>query len=107
MVGCVSVDAAGLLSLSNGCPSLKVVDMSRCDGITFAGLCSLIKGHPKLLQLNACHCMVTLTSAVLDALKTLKFLNVVRVDGARVCHSTFKTISTNRYLEGLAVLEHM
>jgi len=39
----------------------------------------------------------TLTSAVLDALKTLKFLNVVRVDGARVCHSTFKTISTNRW----------
>lgn len=97
MVGCVSVDDAGLLSLSNGCPSLKVVDMSRCDGITSAGLCSLIKGHPDLLQLNASHSMVALTFALLDALKNLKFLNVFRVDGARVCQSTFHTISTNRW----------
>ncbi|KAJ8443509.1 hypothetical protein Cgig2_016992 [Carnegiea gigantea] len=97
MVGCVSVDDAGLLSLSNGCPSLKEVDMSRCDGITSAGLCSLIKGHPDLLQLNASHCMVALTFALLDALKNLKFLNVFRVDGARVCHSTFQTINTNRW----------
>lgn len=95
MVGCASVDDDGLLSLSYGCPSLKVVDMSRCDGITSAGLCSLIKGHPGLLQLNASHCMVALTSGLLDALKDLKYLNVFRVDGARVLHSTSQTFSTN------------
>ncbi|XP_021742934.1 F-box/LRR-repeat protein 3-like [Chenopodium quinoa] len=95
MVGCGLVDDYGLHSLGNGCPSLKVVDMSRCDGITSAGLCSVAKGHRRLQQLNASHCMVDLTSDLLCALKNLKCLTVFKADGTRVSKATILSITKN------------
>ncbi|XP_057550742.1 F-box/LRR-repeat protein 3 isoform X3 [Amaranthus tricolor] len=95
MVGCGLVDDTGLYSIAKGCPSLKVVDMSRCDGITSAGLCSVIKGHHRLQELNASHCKVDLTSDVLSALKRLKSLKVFKADGTRVSQATIETITKN------------
>ncbi|KAL9233332.1 hypothetical protein vseg_008350 [Gypsophila vaccaria] len=94
IVGCTLVDDVGLHLLGNGCPSLKVLDVSRCDLITSVGLCSVVRGHPDLLQLNISHCMVDFTSDLLHALKGLKHLNVFRADGARVSHATFQVLST-------------
>ncbi|KAL8130510.1 hypothetical protein V2J09_019665 [Rumex salicifolius] len=93
MVGCSTVDDAGLRFLGNGCPLLKVLSVSRCDGITSAGLCAVAEGHVGLLKLNACHSMVDLSSKFLNCLKNLRSLTTLKVDGARVSHSIFETIS--------------
>ncbi|GAB4855612.1 hypothetical protein Ancab_024233 [Ancistrocladus abbreviatus] len=94
MVGCSWVDDAGLRFLGNGCPLLKVIDVSRCDGISSAGLCSVIKGHPSIVHLDTSHCTIELSSALLHGLKELKCLNILILDGARVCESTLQSLST-------------
>ncbi|GAB2218690.1 hypothetical protein Drorol1_Dr00001917 [Drosera rotundifolia] len=94
MVSCPLVDDVGLSFLGSGCPLLKVIDISRCDGISATGICSVVKGHPNLVQLNASHCMVELSSALLQLLKDSKNLNTLIVDGARVLQSTLHTIGS-------------
>ncbi|XP_024980317.1 F-box/LRR-repeat protein 3 isoform X2 [Cynara cardunculus var. scolymus] len=53
MVGCGLVDDGGLHFLGNGCPSLQVLDITRCEHVSSSGLISVIRGCKGLQNLNA------------------------------------------------------
>lgn len=95
MAGCGLVDDNALRFLGHGCPSLQVLDVSRCDKVSSFGLVSVIRGHIGLRQLDAGYCFLELSTTLLHRLKELKNLNRIRIDGARVSDSTFQIIGTN------------
>ncbi|KAI7733479.1 hypothetical protein M8C21_033719, partial [Ambrosia artemisiifolia] len=95
MVGCGLVSDDGLRFLGNGCPSLQVLDVSRCEHVSSAGLISVTRGCIGLRKLNAGYHFLELSSTVFQNLKDLKHLKTIRVDGARVNDSFFQIISSN------------
>ncbi|RVW60390.1 putative pectinesterase/pectinesterase inhibitor 22 [Vitis vinifera] len=95
MSGCSLVGDLGLHFLGNGCPSLLVIDVSRCDGVSSSGLISLIRGHSDLQQLNAGYSFPELSKMFFRQLKDMKDLNSIKVDGARVSDFSFQIISAN------------
>ncbi|XP_022969433.1 F-box/LRR-repeat protein 3 isoform X1 [Cucurbita maxima] len=104
MVGCLSVDDVGLQYLEHGCPSLKELDISRCDGITPYGLTSVIRGHDGLEQLDASYCFSELCADSLFWLKNLKCLKAIRLDGTQLSSAFFNVISVHsKYLVELGL----
>ncbi|KAI4301744.1 hypothetical protein L6164_034991 [Bauhinia variegata] len=95
MVGCTLVDDVGLRLLDKGCPQLKAIDVSRCDCISSSGLTSLIRGHSGLVQIDAGYCLSELSAPLVECLKNLKNLSMIRIDGVRVSDLTLQTIGTN------------
>ncbi|KAL3750077.1 hypothetical protein ACJRO7_011112 [Eucalyptus globulus] len=93
LVGCSLIDDTGLQFLGGGCPLLRVIDMSRCNGISSCGLVSVAKGHEGLVQLNASYSLTECSSILLRRFKDLKNLNAIKIDGARVSDSAFKALS--------------
>ncbi|XP_030474503.2 F-box/LRR-repeat protein 3 [Syzygium oleosum] len=93
LVGCSLIDNTGLQFLGNGCPLLRVIDMSRCNGISSSGLVSVVKGHENLVQLNASYSLTECSSSLLHCFKDLKNLKAIKIDGARVSDSAFKALS--------------
>ncbi|KAF8392668.1 hypothetical protein HHK36_023017 [Tetracentron sinense] len=95
MVGCSFVDDDGLQFLRTGNPSLKSIDVSRCDSVGSSGLISVISEHKGLLQISAGYCFPELGTPILRRLKDLKVLNSIRIDGARVSDLGIQIISVN------------
>ncbi|KAI3774414.1 hypothetical protein L1987_48969 [Smallanthus sonchifolius] len=95
MVGCGLVGDEGLHFLGNGCPSLQVLDVSRCEHVSSAGLISITRGCKGLQKLNAGYYFLELSTTVFQNFKDLKHLKTIRVDGARVNDSFFQIISNN------------
>ncbi|KAE9448192.1 hypothetical protein C3L33_19910, partial [Rhododendron williamsianum] len=79
MAGCGLVDDNALRFLGHGCPSLQVLDVSRCDKVSSFGLVSVIRGHIGLRQLDA---GVTDKGLVelLSACPNMKILNLTCCD---------------------------
>ncbi|KAJ1417153.1 Leucine-rich repeat [Sesbania bispinosa] len=95
MVGCDLVDDAGLRFLEKGCPQLKAVDVSRCNCVSSSGLISIISGHDDLEQIGAGYCLSELSAPLVDCLKNLKQLSIIRIDGVRVSDFILQTIGIN------------
>ncbi|XP_021283032.1 F-box/LRR-repeat protein 3, partial [Herrania umbratica] len=95
LVACPLIDDAGLQFIGHGCPLLKVIEVSRCEGVSSSGLISVITGHSNLLELNAGYCLSELSTTLLHWIKNLKHLEMIRIDGARISESSFPVISTN------------
>ncbi|KVH93520.1 F-box/LRR-repeat protein 3 isoform X4 [Cynara cardunculus var. scolymus] len=95
MVGCGLVDDGGLHFLGNGCPSLQVLDITRCEHVSSSGLISVIRGCKGLQNLNAGYYFLELSPDVFHNLKDLKYLKTIKVNGARVADSFFQIISAN------------
>ncbi|CAL0302311.1 unnamed protein product [Lupinus luteus] len=95
MVGCSLVDDAGLRFLEKGCPLLKAIDVSRCDYVSSSGLISIINGHGGLQQIDAGYCFSELSAPLVECLKNLKQLSILRMNGVRVSDFILLTIGTN------------
>ncbi|KAJ0743756.1 putative leucine-rich repeat domain superfamily [Helianthus annuus] len=86
MVGCGLVSDEGLNFIGNGCPSLQVLDVSRCEHVSSAGLVSVTRGCIGLQKLNAGYYFLELSTTVFQNFKDLKYLKTIRVDGARLAY---------------------
>lgn len=95
MIKCSLVDNAGLKFLENGCPSLQVIDVSRCEYINSFGFILVLKGHNGLRELNASYSFSELCTTFLQYLKGLKHLEALRIDGSRIAESSFSVISSH------------
>ncbi|KAK1417717.1 hypothetical protein QVD17_26851 [Tagetes erecta] len=95
MVACGLVSDEGLRILGNGCPSLQVLDVSRCEHVTSAGLASITGDCKGLQKFNAGYYFLELSTTFFQNFKDLKHLKTVRLDGARVNDYFFQIISTN------------
>ncbi|GAA0141599.1 hypothetical protein LIER_35418 [Lithospermum erythrorhizon] len=94
MVACRRVDDGGMHYIGNGCPSLRVLDVSRCDKLSSFSLEALIKGHHGLLQLHASYFSIELPVFLLHV-DSFSCLTVIRVDGARVTDYILEFIGDN------------
>ncbi|KAJ7973315.1 F-box/LRR-repeat protein 3 [Quillaja saponaria] len=104
MVGCPLVDDIGLRYLEDGCPLLKAIDVSRCGCVGSSGLISVLRGHSGLMHINAGYCLLELSASLLECLRNLKNLSVIRIDGVRVSDFALQTITTNcKFLEELGL----
>ncbi|KAF2306497.1 hypothetical protein GH714_018704 [Hevea brasiliensis] len=91
MEGCFGIDDDSLTALKHGCKSLKRLDMSSCQNISYVGLSSLISGAGGLEQLTLAYgCPVT--PALANGLKNLSALQSVKLDGCMVTSAGLKAL---------------
>ncbi|KAK7258953.1 hypothetical protein RIF29_24546 [Crotalaria pallida] len=95
MVGCSLVEDEGLRFLEKGCPLLKAIDVSRCDCVSSSGIISIINGHGGLEQIDAGYCLSEPSAPLVECLKNLKQLSIIRIDGVRVSDFILLTIGTH------------
>ncbi|XP_028779543.1 F-box/LRR-repeat protein 3-like isoform X2 [Neltuma alba] len=95
MVGCSFVDDVGLRFLEKGCPLLKAIDVSRCDFVSSSALTAIVGGHSSLVQIDAGYCLVELSLSLVECMKNLKNLTVVRIDGVQVSDLALQIIGTS------------
>ncbi|KAE8678111.1 F-box/LRR-repeat protein 3-like isoform X2 [Hibiscus syriacus] len=95
LMACPLIDDVGLQFIEHGCPLLKVIDVSRCKVLSSSGLIFVVRGHDNLLELNAGYCLSELSTALLNQMKNIKRLEVIRIDGARISETSFQLISAN------------
>ncbi|XP_047327228.1 F-box/LRR-repeat protein 3-like [Impatiens glandulifera] len=95
MVASNFVDDEGLHHLGNGCPSLQILDLSRCDKISTFGLSSVMRGHHGLLQIYAAYSFFEFSTSILNQVKNMRNLKTIRIDGARINEASFEILATN------------
>lgn len=95
MMGCGLVGDEGLHFLGNGCHSLQVLDVTRCENVSCAGLISVIRGCKGLQKLNVGYHFLELPTSVFHNFTDLKHLKTFRVHGAQIADSFFDIISSN------------
>ncbi|KAI9072954.1 hypothetical protein K1719_045083 [Acacia pycnantha] len=94
MVGCSFVDDVGLRFLEKGCPHLKAIDVSRCDFVSSSALTSLVSGRSSLVQIDARYCFLELSFPLVECLKNLQNLTVIRIDAVQVSDLALQIIGT-------------
>lgn len=95
MVACPFVDDDGLGFLGNGSCSLQILDVSRCESMSFSGLISVIEGHPGLRQIGAGYISPEFAKPFLSKLRDLKSLNSISLDGFQGSYSILRFIDLN------------
>ncbi|CAL9123829.1 unnamed protein product [Musa acuminata var. zebrina] len=94
LVGCLSIDDEGLVSVKQESKSLQVLDMSNCQHVNHAGFSSLLSKTPGLREISlAYYCKVTHSLA--SSLQKLYNLQSIKLDGCEVTTSGLKTMANS------------
>ncbi|XP_015897663.3 F-box/LRR-repeat protein 3 isoform X1 [Ziziphus jujuba] len=89
--GCFGIDDDSLAPLKYGCKSLKKLDMSSCQNISYVGLSSLSGAGETLQELTLAY-VSPVTLAFANCLKKLPMLQTLKLDGCLVTSAGLKAI---------------
>ncbi|KAH7510568.1 hypothetical protein FEM48_ZijujUnG0111700 [Ziziphus jujuba var. spinosa] len=89
--GCFGIDDDSLAPLKYGCKSLKKLDMSSCQNISYVGLSSLSGAGETLQELTLAY-VSPVTLAFANSLKKLPMLQTLKLDGCLVTSAGLKAI---------------